>query len=68
MEVWSHANLKITRSSYMAFTTEHFVLVADVLRKNKASIEVIKSFADEFGKLNPRFKRPLFISVARHDK
>ena len=50
----------------MSFTTEHFLSVAQVLRKHHVSMEVIDSFVAEVTSKNPRFNPAIFREASTH--
>tara|TARA_B100000749_G_C17981984_1_gene283604 strand:+ start:63 stop:230 length:168 start_codon:yes stop_codon:yes gene_type:complete len=50
----------------MSFTKEHFIEVAEVLRKHKVSKEVIEGFVAVFVAKNPRFQPALFRDASTH--
>ena len=45
-------------------TKKDFVIIAEILRKHRASKELIKEMAEELSKTNQRFKKDKFIYAA----
>ena len=50
----------------MSFTKEHFISIAEVLRKHKVSKEIIEGFVEELSAKNPRFQPALFRDASTH--
>jgi len=52
----------------MVFTRIHYNMIAEILKKNKASVEMVKEFADFFALENERFNFLQFMEAATGDR
>lgn len=62
LEKYLNENLRVDEAS---LSKKHFNKIASILKKNGASEDLIKDFADYFGELNPNFNYDMFVKACK---